>query len=79
MPQSKQEDIAQTQANLPLPEQPPQAADLQSVDARTTNVGSGRTSGNIGTDKAAESGLREPSTQGSDMDMSGIGRGVSER
>ncbi|EFY92899.1 hypothetical protein J3458_004522 [Metarhizium acridum] len=74
MPQSKADKIAEVQANLPLPEQPPTASDWQSADARNVNVGSGRTEAHIGTDKGAESGLREPATKGDDMDMSGIGR-----
>lgn len=74
MPQSKADKIAEVQANLPLPEQPPTASDWQSADARTVNVGSGGTEASIGTDKGAEAGLRGPATKGSDMDMSGIGR-----
>ncbi|KAG5980460.1 hypothetical protein E4U55_004003 [Claviceps digitariae] len=73
MPQSKADKIAQVQANLPLPEQPPTASDWQSADARNVNVGSGRVEAPIGTDKGAESGLREPATKG-EMDLSGIGR-----
>lgn len=41
MPQSKDQKIANAQANLPLPEQPPTASDWQSADARTVNVGAG--------------------------------------
>ncbi|UNI15810.1 hypothetical protein JDV02_002308 [Purpureocillium takamizusanense] len=80
MPQSKADQISNTQANLPLPEQPPQASDWQSADARTVNVGSGgdaeRTT--VGTHAGAQAGLRGPATKGGDMDMSGIGRGVDE-
>ncbi|KAM0252576.1 hypothetical protein ACHAQJ_007659 [Trichoderma viride] len=74
-PQSKDEKIAQVQANLPLPEQPPKASDWQSADMRTTGVGSGRFSGGVGTDSAAEAGLRSPAVKGSEeVDMSKIGR-----
>ncbi|CAM1500970.1 Fc.00g101320.m01.CDS01 [Cosmosporella sp. VM-42] len=73
MPQSKDQKISETQSNLPLPEQPPTASDWQSADARNVNVGAGGVEGKIGTDTAAQSGLREPATKGSDMDMSGIG------
>jgi hypothetical protein len=73
MPESKADQIAKVQANLPLPEQPPTASDWQSADARNVNVGSGRTEASIGTDKASEAGLRGPATKGTSMDMSGIG------
>ena len=84
MTQSKDQKIAEAQANLPLPDQPPVASDWQSADARTVNVGAGKTEGNPGTDSSAQSGLRGPATKGSDMDMSGVGRtaelkDVSER
>jgi hypothetical protein len=82
MTQSKDQKIADVQANLPLPEEPPRASDWQSADATTVNVGAGKTEGSIGTDSAAQAGLRGPSTAGSDMDMSSIGRqgkeGLSE-
>ncbi|KAK2609279.1 hypothetical protein QQS21_002214 [Conoideocrella luteorostrata] len=74
MPESKADKIAEVQANLPLPDQPPKASDWQSADARNVNVGSGKAEAPIGTDKGAESGLRGPATKGEDMDMSGIGR-----
>lgn len=73
-PQSKADKIEQTKSNLPLPDQPPVASDWQSADASKVNVESGRTEGNIGTDAASSAGLREPATQSSGMDMSGIGR-----
>ncbi|KAL6866111.1 hypothetical protein ACO1O0_002213 [Amphichorda felina] len=75
MPQSKDQKIAETQANLPLPEQPPKASDWQSADARTVNVGSGRSEAeaNIGTGDASKAGLREPASKDA-MDMSKIGR-----
>jgi hypothetical protein len=38
--------VDQAQSNLPLPEQPPVASDFNSSDARTVNVGSGRTEAN---------------------------------
>lgn len=75
MPQSKDQKIAETQANLPLPEQPPKASDWQSADARTVNVGSGRSEAeaNMGTSDASKAGLREPASKGA-QDMSNIGR-----
>lgn len=73
MPESKADKIAQVQANLPLPEQPPTASDWQSADARNVNVGSGKTEAPIGTDAGAQSGLRGPATKG-DMDLSEVGR-----
>ncbi|KAM0424582.1 hypothetical protein ACHAPT_010108 [Fusarium lateritium] len=81
MPQSKDQKIADTQANLPLPEQPPTASDWQSADARTVNVGSGGEHAKVGTDAAAQGGLREPATtKGEEMDMSSVGReGVEKR
>lgn len=74
MTQSKDQKIAETQANLPLPDQPPKASDWQSADARTVNVGSGKQEGPIGTDAAAQSGLREPATKGEEVDLSNVGR-----
>ncbi|KAK0388284.1 hypothetical protein NLU13_4529 [Sarocladium strictum] len=74
MTQSKDQQIADTQAKLPLPEQPPTASDWQSADARNVNVGAGSVEGHVGTGPAAQSGLREPATKGDDMDMSNIGR-----
>lgn len=76
MTQSKDEKIAATQANLPLPEQPPTASDWQSADARNVNVGSGgNAEAPIGTGVGASAGLREPATQSSAaVDMSSVGR-----
>lgn len=57
---NKKEIIAERQANLPLPEQPPVPSDFNSADGRTVNVGSGgvSTSGlSHGNDA-----LREPAT-----------------
>jgi hypothetical protein len=74
-PQSKEQKIAQVQANLPLPEQPPKPPDWQSADMRTTGVGSGRFSGGVGTDSGAEAGLRGPAVKASEeVDMGKIGR-----
>lgn len=61
MTQSKQELIAERQANLPLPEQPPTASDFKSSDERTVNVGSGAVSDDIAAGKGGDS-LREPAT-----------------
>ncbi|KAK4240989.1 hypothetical protein C8A03DRAFT_30827 [Achaetomium macrosporum] len=76
MTQSKAEKIEQVKSNLPLPDQPPQASDWQSADARTTAVSSGGVSaGDVSTGAGVTSGLREPATKASgDVDMSGIGR-----
>ncbi|KAK3326417.1 hypothetical protein B0H66DRAFT_600541 [Apodospora peruviana] len=75
MSQSKADKIAQAQANLPLPEQPPVASDWQSADARNVNVGSGSISSDVSTGDGSTAGLREPSTKSSeDTDMSKIGR-----
>lgn len=75
MTQSKADKIESVKANLPLPDQPPVASDWQSADARNVNVGSGGVSaGGLSTGGGQSSGLREPATQGSDMDMSGTGR-----
>ncbi|WZH43773.1 Tubulin gamma chain [Fusarium acuminatum] len=80
MTQSKDQKIAETQANLPLPDQPPNASDFNSLDARTVNVGSGKQEGHVGTDAAAQSGLREPATKGEEVDLSNVGReGVEKR
>ncbi|PKY08922.1 hypothetical protein P168DRAFT_323967 [Aspergillus campestris IBT 28561] len=65
----KKKDIEQTKANLPLPEQPPVASDWSSADARTVNVGSGRTEGPVSGE--ANSALREPATAGSSVRESG--------
>lgn len=56
---NKAEVIAERQANLPKPEQPPVASDFNSADQRTVNVGSGRTSGPFSHGNDA---LREPAT-----------------
>ncbi|KAM3528933.1 hypothetical protein MY4038_005641 [Beauveria bassiana] len=75
MPESKSEQIDRVKANLPLPEDPPRAPDFNSADARTTNVGSGRTEAPLGTEDASTAGLRGPNTKRSEnVDMSNIGR-----
>ncbi|KAL3608186.1 hypothetical protein FPOAC2_03179 [Fusarium poae] len=74
MTQSKDQKIAETQANLPLPDQPPTASDWQSADARNVNVGAGKVEGSVGTDAHAQSGLREPATKGEEVDLSNVGR-----
>lgn len=82
MVQPRADKMEETRANLPLPDQPPVASDWQSMDASKVNVGSGRHEGNPGTDSAATTGLKSPATQGSDADMSSVGRqgkeGLSE-
>jgi tubulin gamma len=77
MTQSKDQKIAEAQANLPLPEQPATASDWQSADARTVNVGSGRTEANIGTSGASNAGLREPASKDA-QDLSNVGRQAVE-
>jgi len=83
---SKGEIIAERQANLPLPEQPPVASDWNSSDARTVNVGAGRVEDDISTGGAGSETLREPATGDSSVrtdgetfktnapDLSGVGR-----
>lgn len=72
--------MAERQANLPLPEDPPVASDWNSADARTVNVSSGDKLPDISTGDATSSGLRGPATAGSGVraeggaDLSGIGR-----
>jgi hypothetical protein len=78
--QSKADLIAERQANLPLPEDPPTASDWNSADERTVNVGSGSVDADISTGDASTIGLREPATGGSGVrqeggaDLSGVGR-----
>ncbi|UZP35835.1 hypothetical protein NXS19_003651 [Fusarium pseudograminearum] len=74
MTQSNDQKIAEVQANLPLPDQPPTASDWQSADARNVNVGAGKVEGSVGTDAHAQSGLREPATKGEEVDLSNVGR-----
>ncbi|KAB8073186.1 hypothetical protein BDV29DRAFT_176023 [Aspergillus leporis] len=62
---NKKEQIDQTKANLPLPEQPPVASDWSSADQRTVNVGSGGREGPISGE--FNSSLREPATAGSSV------------
>jgi len=72
---SKSEIIAERQANLPLPDQPPSGSDFNSADARTVNVGSGGTEASFSKGNDA---LREPATGGSAVreDPSSTGRNV---
>jgi len=78
--QSKADIIAERQANLPLPEEPPVASDWNSADARTVNVASGEHQSEISTGDASSTGLREPATAPSGVrqeggaDLSGVGR-----
>lgn len=71
--QSKAEKIEQVRSNLPLPEQPPVPSDFNSMDTKTTAVGSGRFSSDVSTGAGSTAGLREPASK-KDVDMSGIGR-----
>ena len=78
--QSKADLIAERQANLPLPEDPPVASDWNSADARTVNVKAGERQEEISISEASAAGLREPATKGSGVreeggaDLSGVGR-----
>ncbi|KAF2654591.1 hypothetical protein K491DRAFT_705094 [Lophiostoma macrostomum CBS 122681] len=54
--------IEKTQANLPLPEQPPVASDWNSADARTVNVGAGGRSEDLTHDGLGSDTLRSPAT-----------------
>ena len=65
--QSKADFIAERQANLPLPEDPPVQPDWNSADARNVNVGSGRVQDNPSTGDANSTGLREPTTKPSSV------------
>ena len=56
---SKADIIAERQANLPLPDQPPGPSDFNSADARTVNVGSGGVSDTF---SKGEDALRGPAT-----------------
>lgn len=77
---SKADIIAERQANLPLPEDPPVASDWNSADSRTVNVKAGERQSEISTGDASSAGLREPATTGSSVreeggaDLSGVGR-----
>lgn len=77
---SKADIIAERQANLPLPDDPPVASDWNSADPRTVNVKGGERQSEISTGDASSAGLREPATAGSGVreeggaDLSGIGR-----
>jgi hypothetical protein len=71
--QSKADLIAERQANLPLPEDPPVASDWNSADARTVNVKAGERQEEISVGEASAAGLREPATKGG-ADLSGVGR-----
>lgn len=73
-PQSNADKVAQAQANLPLPEQPPVASDWQSADARNVNVGSGGVASGVSTGAGETSGLREPASKTEDVDLSKVGR-----
>jgi len=77
---SKAEIIAERQANLPLPEDPPVPSDWNSADSRTVNVKSGELQAEISTGDASSAGLRGPASTGSGVreeggaDLSGVGR-----
>ncbi|KAI9776375.1 MAG: hypothetical protein M1835_005536 [Candelina submexicana] len=62
--------IAERQANLDLPEQPPVASDWNSADASKVNVGSGGVQSDISYG-AGSSGLRGPATGDSSVRTDG--------
>ncbi|KAI9734601.1 MAG: hypothetical protein M1834_002202 [Cirrosporium novae-zelandiae] len=70
---SKKDDnaVAERQANLPLPEQPPVASDWNSADQRTVNVGSGGIEGDVSYGKGSSGGLRGPATADSSVRTDG--------
>jgi hypothetical protein len=69
---SKADIIEERRTNLPLPEQPPQASDWNSADARNVNVGSGGVQADIsGTGTAGADALREPATAESAVRVDG--------
>ncbi|KAJ5301307.1 hypothetical protein PENANT_c023G03849 [Penicillium antarcticum] len=63
---NKPAEIEKTKANLPLPDQPPTASDWNSLDQRTTAVGSGRFEF-----PPDNSGLREGATAASSARIDG--------
>ncbi|KAK5944594.1 hypothetical protein PMZ80_003876 [Knufia obscura] len=67
--ESKEDQIDRVKAGLPLPDDPPGSADLQSADGRTVNVGSGGVNAKLGT--GSSSGLREPATAESSARVDG--------
>ena len=74
---SKAEIIAERQANLPLPEQPPVASDWNSADASTVNVASGSRSDahSHGLDALRGPATGDSGVRSADSDLtSGVGR-----
>lgn len=67
---NKSEIIAERQANLPLPDQPPTSSDFSSADARTVNVGSGEQP--TGGFSHGQDALRGPATGDSAVRTDGI-------
>jgi hypothetical protein len=64
---SKQEIIDERQANLPLPEQPPQPSDWNSSDGRTMNVEPSGREDDISASGRGSETLREAATGESDV------------
>lgn len=64
----KAKEIDDRKANLPLPEQPPAASDLKSMNANTVNVGWG---GRVEGDFKGDTAFREPATAASSVRESG--------
>jgi hypothetical protein len=62
--QSKADLIAERQASLPLPEDPPTVPDWNSADGRNVNVGSGGVEADIDSSKEGSiTGFREPAAK----------------
>jgi len=75
--QPRSEIIAERQANLPLPEQPPVASDWNSADGSKVNVGSGGVQSDVSYGNGSESGLRGPATGDSNVRTDGSQAGVN--
>ena len=73
----RSELVAERQANLPLPEQPPVASDWNSADASKVNVGSGRLESDVSYGNGSESGLRGPATGDSSVRTDGSQTGAN--
>ena len=70
-PKPKSEIIAERQANLPLPDQPPVASDWNSSDASKVNVGSGGVESDVSYGGGSDGGLRNPATSESSVRTDG--------
>lgn len=75
---NKSDIIAERQANLPLPDQPPTASDFNSADARTVNVGSGSISGSFSHGQGQGAG-REAADGLSGLPNDAVARGAKDK